>query len=83
MFSSHKNEQNTAICSNLNEPTDPHSKWCKSDRKWQISCDIAYMQNLKSWYKWTYLQNQNTVRDVENKPIVTRQESKGWPGGIN
>ena len=33
---------------------------------------IAYMWNLKKWYKWTYLQNRNWVTDVENKIMVTK-----------
>ena len=32
----------------MNEPGDNHTKWSKSDRKRQISCDIAYMWNLKT-----------------------------------
>ena len=43
------------------------TEWSKSDRERQISYDIAYMLNLKTWYKWTYLQNTNRVTDVENK----------------
>ena len=35
---------------------------------------IAYMWNLKKWYKGTYLQNRNTVTDVENKLMVTRRK---------
>ena len=35
------------------------------------------MWNLKKWYKCTYLQNRNTVTDVENKLMVT----KGGRGG--
>ena len=33
----------------------------------QISYDITYMQNLKRWYKWTYLQNRKRLTDIENK----------------
>ena len=29
---------------------------------------------LKKWYKWTYLQNRNRVKDVENNLMVTRGE---------
>ena len=32
---------NNAICSNMNEPGDHHTKWSKSGRKRQVSCDIA------------------------------------------
>ena len=68
----HKKEQNNAICSNMDGPRDDHTEWSKSDRERQISYDIAYMWNLKKWYKWTYLQNRNRVTDVENKLMVTR-----------
>ena len=71
---SYKKEQNNAICSNMNGPRDCHSEWSKSDRERQTSHDIAYMWNLKQWYKWTYLQSRNWVTDVENK-------LKGYQGG--
>ena len=38
--------------------------------------DIAYMWNLKKWYKWTYLQNRNRVTDVGKKLMVTKGEEK-------
>ena len=41
----------------------------------EITYDITYMQNLKKWYKWIYLQNRNTLTELENKLIVT------WSGG--
>ena len=40
---SHKKEQNNAICSNMDETTDYHTKWSKSERERQISYDITYM----------------------------------------
>ena len=39
-----------------------------------MSYDIAYMWNLKQWYKCTQLQNRNRVTDVENNLIVTSEE---------
>ena len=39
------------------------------------------MWNLKKWYKLSYLQNRNRVKDVENKLMVTKGERGG--GGIN
>ena len=48
---SHKTEQNTVICRNMDGHTDSHSQWCKSDRKWQISYDTTYTQNLKCFHK--------------------------------
>ena len=55
----------------MERPRDYHTKWSKSDRERQISYDIAYMPNLKKWYKWTYLQNRNRFTDLENKLMVT------------
>ena len=51
----------------MDGPRDCLTEWSKSDRERQISYDIAYMYNLKKWYKWTYLQNRSWVTDVENK----------------
>ena len=45
---SHKEEWNTAICSNMDGPKDYHTKWSKSERERQISYDIIYMWNLKN-----------------------------------
>ena len=44
---SHKKEQNNAICSNMDGPRDYQTEWSKSDTERQISCNIAYMWNLK------------------------------------
>ena len=46
---------------------DYHTKWSKPERERQISCDIAYMRNLK---KNRYLQNRST--DTKNKLMVTK-----------
>ena len=44
---SHKKEWNNVICSNMDGPTDDHTKWSKSERERQISYDITCMWNLK------------------------------------
>ena len=54
-----------------------HTKWSKPDGERQIPYDIAYMRNLKTWYKWTYIQNRNRSTDIENKPMVTKGERWG------
>ena len=41
----HKKEWHNAICSNMEGPSDDHTKWSKSER--QISYDITHMWNLK------------------------------------
>ena len=70
----------------MDGPRDYHTEWSKSDRERQIPYDIAYMWNLKKWYKWTYLQNRNRATDVENKLLVTRGkrgEGINWEIGID
>ena len=47
-------------------PGNYHTKWSKSDRERQIY-DIVYIQSLKKWYKWVYLQNRNRLTDLENE----------------
>ena len=42
-----KKEWNNAICSNMDEPRDYHTKRNKSERQKQIPYDITYMWNLK------------------------------------
>ena len=43
---SHKDEWNYAICSNIDEAGDYHTKWSTSGRKRQISYAITHMWNL-------------------------------------
>ena len=38
---------NNAICSNMDETRDYHTKWSKSEEERQIPYDITYMWNLK------------------------------------
>ena len=73
-YSAIKKEWDNAICSNMDGPRDYHTKWSKPDRERQIPYDITYMLNLKKWYKWTYLQNRNSLTDIENKLMVTKRE---------
>ena len=42
--------------------------------------NITYMWNRKKGYKWTYLQNRNRLKDIENKLMVTKGDSSG--GGV-
>ena len=44
---SHEKERNNAICSNMDGPSDYHTKWSKSDRERQKSCDITYVEYEK------------------------------------
>ena len=31
----------------------------------------------KKWCKWTYLQNRNTLTDMEHKFVITKEERMG------
>ena len=52
-------------------------------------CMISHMGGIKKkyiWYKWTYWQNRNRLRDIENKLMVTKGEKEqrlNWESGIN
>ena len=43
---SHKNEWNNVICSNMDRPRDYHTKWSKSERERQTAYDITCTWNL-------------------------------------
>ena len=47
ILTSHKKEQNNAICSNMDATRDYHTNQGKPERKRQIPYDITYMWNLK------------------------------------
>ena len=81
---SHKKEWNITICSNMNGPRDDHTKWNKSDRARQTPYDITYMWNLKKWYEWTYLQNRNTLTDLEKNLWLPKGKSwwRGYTGSL-
>ena len=68
---SHEKEGNNAICSNM----DLEIIILSGER--QIPYYTTYIWNLifKKWYKWTYLQNRNTLTDFENKFMVTKGET--------
>ena len=49
----------------MDGPRDCHIEWSNLEKdKYHV---IAYMWNLKKWYKWTYLHNRNRVTDVEKQ----------------
>ena len=57
----YKEEQDNAICNNMDGPRVYHTEWSKSEKD---KYHITYMWNLKILYKWTYEQNRNRVTDV-------------------
>ena len=55
----------------MDGPRDYHTKWSKSDREWQISYDITYMQGLKPFLKTLF----PTIQLVGNyKPFFSCQK---------
>ena len=40
-----------------------------------------YVKSKNQWYKWTYLQTETDLTDIENNLVVTKGEVRGW--GIN
>ena len=48
---SHKKEQNSAICRDVDGPRDCHTESSKSEREKQISYNIEYMWNVEKWYR--------------------------------
>ena len=68
-----KKKWNIAICSNMDEPRDYHTK--RNQR--QVLYDITYMWYLKK-YKLIYILNRNRFTDIENKLWLPKGE-----GGSN
>ena len=56
---------------------DYHLKWNKSNGERQMPYDIISVSKLKQLFKWTYLQNRNRHRDIEDKFLVTKAQSWG------
>ena len=55
---SHKKERNNAICNNMDEPRDYHTKWIKSDGEKQTSYDVTHIWNLKKTYNMNLFAEQ-------------------------
>ena len=66
-----------AIHSNTGGPKDYHSKWRKSERERQISCDTTCMCNLKK----ELIYKTNRLTDLESKLMAAKWEK--WGGGID
>ena len=58
----------------MNGPGDYYTKWSKSDKD---KYNITYVQNFLKSYKWTYLQNENRLRDFEGNNSY-REEGINW-----
>ena len=64
---------NNALCSNIDEPRNYHTKWSKPNRETQETDDPAFMWII--FKKWTNTQNRNRPTDIEKKLVVTKRES--------
>ena len=64
---SHKKVNNN-IYSNIDEPTDYHTKWCKSERERKIPYDISYLRNLKNYI--------NAIKLKSSRPYGTGTETE-------
>ena len=75
---SHKKEWNNAICSNMDEARDYHTKWSKSER--QIPYDYHLYVESKIWYNQTYLWNRKRLVGIENRLWLPRgrELEEGW-----
>ena len=68
---------NNNIYSNIDEPTDYHTKWCKSERERKIPYDISYLRNLKNYINAIKLQSSRpygTGTETEIQINGTRQK---------
>ena len=46
-----------------------------SQKETNIIWNHLYVES-KKWYKWTYLQNRNSLTDIKNKLTVTKGEGE-------
>ena len=63
------------ICGNMDEPTDYHIEWTKSDR--DVSWYHLLAEFKRKGEKWTYLQSRNRLTGLEKELAVTRGEGRG------
>ena len=78
-------EQNNAICSNMDATRDSHSKWSKSERERQIPYDIIYMWNLKHCTNEPVYKTETTSETWRTKQKLTRKHGEqtcGCQGGV-
>ena len=57
-----KKEWNSAICRDVEQPSNGCTERSKSEREKQVSYIITYTWDLEKWYKWTCLQSRNRVQ---------------------
>ena len=71
---SHKKNEVTPFCSNMDGPRDYHTKWHKSDEKDKFHIISLICGIWKKRCKWIF---DKVKTDIKNKLTVTKGE-KGW-----
>ena len=61
-----RKERNWVICRDVDGPRDCYIEWSESEREKPILYVNAYIWNLETWYRCSYLQNRNSNIDVES-----------------
>ena len=77
---SHKKEWNNAICGNMDEPRDYHTKWSKSKRERQ--CVISYKSNLNHDTNEP-IYRTNRITDKKNRLVVDKWVGIHWEFGVS
>ena len=67
---SHYTEWDHPICSNIDEPSECHIEWCKSDKGREIWHPL-YVESKKEMIQMN-LQNRKRLTDLDNKFMVFR-----------
>ena len=67
----------------MDEPRDSYIEWSESEREKPILYVNAYIWNLETWYRCSYLQNRNSNTDVESNVWTLRGMGKNWEIGID
>ena len=82
-----KKEWNTAICNNIDEPRDYHTKLSKSERERQIPYEITYTWNLKYNTNELIYETETDSQDIENRLVGAKEVGTGrrmqWEFGIS
>ena len=68
---SHKNAWNNAIYSNMDGPRDYQVSQNKTNIIYHLHVES------KTWHKWPYLWNRNSLTDIENKVVIAKGQGMG------
>ena len=72
-------EQNNAICDNMDGTRDSYTKWSKSEKGGQIPYDITYLEsNIQ--YKWSTYRKQTNSGTWKTDLRLPRGKVRDWDG---